>query len=203
MNFLSPSIRAFGLTLMAIGLVSVFLCTLWVYLYQDHSVVIAAQPLLLYSLCLGSTMVTLAILMSSYDESYIDDEETLSRLCNASVWLDSLGHMIAYGALFTKVRSTWCTSRVFFFARILTRRSTTQTIVVNNQLWRVNRCMRYKTNNIEIWRVMWPCTLLLTVVIILLSLLSSSGNFRWERQVIDHTASTTTATRKHTIPVAT
>ena len=114
MNFLSPSIRAFGLTLMAIGLVSVFLCTLWVYLYQDHSVVIAAQPLLLYSLCLGSTMVTLAILMSSYDESYIDDEETLSRLCNASVWLDSLGHMIAYGALFTKVRSTWCTSRVFF-----------------------------------------------------------------------------------------
>ena len=51
--------------------------------------------------------------------------------------------------------------------------------------------MRYKTNNIEIWRAMWPGTLLLTGVIILLSLLSSSGNFRWERQVIDETTGET------------
>lgn len=104
MNYLSPSARVFGLALAAVALGLVFICALWVYFYRNHTVVIAAQPLLLYSLCLGSTMLTLAIIMSSFDESHGPDEDTLSRMCNANLWLDSLGHIIAFGALFTKVR---------------------------------------------------------------------------------------------------
>ena len=83
MNFLSPSVRALGLGLMTLSLVLVAFSALWVYLNRNHSVVIAAQPALLYSLCVGSTMVALAILMQSYDESYGADQEKLSSMCVA------------------------------------------------------------------------------------------------------------------------
>ena len=103
MNYLSPSFRAFGLALMTIALVFVFLCALWVFIYRHHSVVMAAQPALLYTLCLGATMMSLVILMYSYDESYGWDQEMLNRMCVANVWLDSLSMMVALCALYTKV----------------------------------------------------------------------------------------------------
>ena len=84
---------------MSVALVFIFVCALWVAINRNHSVVIAAQPALLYTLCLGSTMMALEILMQSYDESYGWDQEMLDKACIASIWLDSLGHMISFGAV--------------------------------------------------------------------------------------------------------
>ncbi|CAB9524353.1 Gamma-aminobutyric acid (GABA) B receptor [Seminavis robusta] len=156
MNYLSPSFRAAGLALMSVALVFVFSCALWVFVHRHHSVVIAAQPSLLYALCLGSTMMALAILMYSYDESYGWTQEMLDRMCTANIWIDSLGHMIAFSALFTK-------------------------------LWRVNRCMRYNTSQVNFWRVMWPSVLLIGTVIILLSILTAGDGHGWERSTLDET----------------
>lgn len=103
-NYLSPSVRAVGLTLMSIALLVVALSAFWVFRNRNHSVVIAAQPVLLYTLCFGSATICFVILVSSYDESYGWDKEMLTNACFASVWLDALGNMIAYTALFTKVR---------------------------------------------------------------------------------------------------
>jgi hypothetical protein len=98
-NYLSPSARAVGLTLMAVALVFIFLCALWVACHRNHSVVIAAQPALLYTLCLGSIVMALAILARSFDESYGWDQEMLDKACIAGVWFDSMGHMIGFGAV--------------------------------------------------------------------------------------------------------
>lgn len=107
MNYLSPHIRATGLALMSIALFCVLLSVIWVFVKRNHSVVIAAQPLLLYALCLGSAMVALVILLSSYDESYGWDKKMLSKACVGNIWLDSLGNTIALGALFTKVSENY------------------------------------------------------------------------------------------------
>ena len=103
MNYLDPNIRLAGLTLMSIALLCVLSSVIWVFRRRNHSVVIAAQPVLLYTLCLGSAMVALVILLTSYDESYGWDEEMLTKACVGSIWLDVLGNIIALGALFTKV----------------------------------------------------------------------------------------------------
>ena len=105
MNYLNPIIRGIGLSLMAIALLCVLLSVIWVYVYRNHSVVIAAQPTLLYTLCFGSAMVALVILLNSYDESYGWDDEMLDRACVGAVWIDVIGGIISYSALFTKVKA--------------------------------------------------------------------------------------------------
>lgn len=115
MNYLSPSIRVVGLVLMSVALGAVFLASCWVYSNRNHTVVIAAQPVLLYALCLGSAMMALTILLSSFDESYGWDQEMLGKACVGGVWLDSLGHMVAFGALFTKVRNLFSFKKLASF----------------------------------------------------------------------------------------
>jgi hypothetical protein len=154
LNYFSKGIRAVCLSLVAVALVCVLLSALWVFVYRQHSVVIAAQPVFLYVICFGSAMMALCPLVSSYDESNGWDTDKLGRACVANVWLDSLGHMIVYSAIFTK-------------------------------LLRVNRCMRYKTSQIEIWRTIWPCTLLILLVVVILAAWTATGDYRWERSEID------------------
>lgn len=43
--------------------------------------------------------------------------------------------------------------------------------------------MRYKTNQIEVWRVMWPSVLLITAVIGVLTAFTVSSSYHWERHV--------------------
>lgn len=155
-NYLDPLFRAIGLALMAVGLLLVGLSALWVFLHRHHTVVVAAQPAFLYTLLLGAAMVVSVVWITSFDESYGWTQPQLSRACVVSVWIDALGHMLAFSALFTK-------------------------------LWRVNRCMRYKTAQVAVWRVLWPSALLFTLVVVLLSLWTALGSFVWVRKVIDET----------------
>jgi hypothetical protein len=105
-NYLSKHVQAVGLGLMTIALLLVTLSALWVYRNRGHSVVIAAQPALLYTLCFGSAITCLVIFVSSFDESYGWSQESLTRACFASVWMDSFGLMVIFAALFTKVRTS-------------------------------------------------------------------------------------------------
>ena len=102
-NFLDPIVRGFGLGLMTLALLSIFVSAVWVLLHRKHRVVIAAQPPFLYVLCLGSTLSSLVILVCSFDESYGWDDAMLDKACVAIPWLFIMGDMIVYSALFTKV----------------------------------------------------------------------------------------------------
>ena len=103
-NYLSDDVRAIGLSLASVAVCVILVSVFWVTRYRNHSVVIAAQPPFLYVLCLGSIVTTSAIYVSSFDEGSGWDEILLDRACIAAPWLISLGHIVTYSALFTKVR---------------------------------------------------------------------------------------------------
>ena len=104
-NYLESSVRAFGLSMMALSLFVILMSVLWVFVHRNHSVVIAAQPPFLYVLCLGSAITCLVILVSSFDEGVNWDDAMLDRACVAMPWLAAMGHIVTYSALFTKVRN--------------------------------------------------------------------------------------------------
>jgi len=139
---------------MSVALLCTALSVVWVYMDRNHSVVVAAQPALLYVICFGSAMLSSTILLAAFDESHGWTEEMLGRACVVGVWFDNLGHMLVYCALFTK-------------------------------LWRVYRCMRMKSNNIDVWRVMWPSVFLLLCSLSILIAWTVSGGYGWERVDID------------------
>lgn len=102
-NYLDCGIRAAGLALMSVALVVVFSCAVWVVLHREHSVVIAAQPVYLYALCLGSAVISLNIYFISPDEGQGWTVEQLDKSCIAAVWVNAIGMLLVYGSIFTKV----------------------------------------------------------------------------------------------------
>lgn len=102
-NYLTDGVRSMGLSLASIAMLVILISVAWVFFYRNHSVVIAAQPPFLYVLCLGSVLTTSSIYISSFDEGTGWDDAMLDRACITIPWLLSLGHIVTYSALFTKV----------------------------------------------------------------------------------------------------
>ena len=113
-NYLSSGIRIAGFILFGVAVMSAVISAIWVFVYHKHRVVKAAQPYFLYLICLGAVVSVSSIVMLSFDESSGWSEEQLSRACMATPWLVSLGHIITYGALFSKL---WRLNRVLQFVR--------------------------------------------------------------------------------------
>lgn len=113
-NYLDATVRAAGLSLASLALLAILFSALWVFINNSHSVVIAAQPPFLYILCMGSILTTISMFISSFDESSGWDEATLDVACIAIPWLVSLGHVVTYSALFTKL---WRVNKVLKFKR--------------------------------------------------------------------------------------
>ena len=102
-NYIDCRIRATGIGLMGVALAVVLFSAAWVFLHRDHSVVIAAQPIYLYALCLGSAIISLNILFISPDEGQGWTEEMLDKSCVAAVWVNAIGMLLVYGSIFAKV----------------------------------------------------------------------------------------------------
>lgn len=113
-NYLNSGLRALGFALMSVAMFAAVVSALWVYLRRKHRVLRASQPFFLYLLCFGALVQVSAIVTISFDESYGWDEEQLSRACMATPWLLSLGHIIVYASLFTKM---WRVNQVLQFSR--------------------------------------------------------------------------------------
>jgi hypothetical protein len=113
-NYLSSGIRAVGFALMGMALLAAAVIAAWVWWHRKHRIVLAAQPHFLYLLVFGSAVSASTIMCISFDESYGWSEQSLSRACMATPWLLSLGHIITYGALFSKL---WRVNKVLQFSR--------------------------------------------------------------------------------------
>jgi hypothetical protein len=87
-NYLSSSLRIFGLVLMGFDVIASIVSITWVYIYREHRVLRAAQPQFLYVLLVGALVCSLAILTIGFDESYNGwTTEQLSHACMATPWL--------------------------------------------------------------------------------------------------------------------
>jgi hypothetical protein len=113
-NHLTPGVRAVGFALMGIAILTAVAAAVWVFLHRKHRIVTAAQPYFLYELCLGAIISASTIFSISFDESYGWSDQQLGRACMATPWLLSLGHIITYGALFSKL---WRINKVLQFSR--------------------------------------------------------------------------------------
>lgn len=113
-NYLNRGIRAAGLTLMGVAMLAAVVSVVWVYRHREHRILRAAQPQFLYLLSFGALVSASTILVISFDESLGWSQDMLSSACMAIPWLLSLGHIITYGALFTK---TWRVNEVLQFTR--------------------------------------------------------------------------------------
>jgi len=173
-NYLNVGMRAAGLALMSIALFACTASAVWVFVNRKHRIVRAAQPYSLYLVCLGSFITTFAILPLSYDESYGWSTEQLSSGCMSIPWLVSMGNIISYGALFSKV-STSCDS--------IERIRSCLTLAL--QLWRVNKVLQFHRTAVQVKHVAWPAIALIVAAIALLASVTAIRPLEWERVVID------------------
>jgi len=111
---LNSSAMTFGIVLMLIAVIFSICCGAWVFWFRLHRIVTASQPIFLYLLCFGCGLFSLSIFFISFDEGsgYIPDH--LGVYCMASIWCVCLGHLLIYGALFTKL---WRINKVLQFRR--------------------------------------------------------------------------------------
>jgi len=113
-SYLSEGLRIFGFCLFGMVVVSVLLVAIWVFVKRDHRVVRAAQPHFLYMLLFGCVVFSSAILPLSFDERTGWTPEQLGGACMSLPWLISMGHLITFCALFSKL---WRVNKVLQFAR--------------------------------------------------------------------------------------
>ena len=113
-NFLDRSYRALGFTMFTIALTLCILSFIWVFVNRNHRVLRASQPVFLLVVCFGAFTTNLAVVMVSFDESHGLSETTLGKMCTSLPWLGTLGHILIYGGLFTKL---WRVNKVLSFSR--------------------------------------------------------------------------------------
>ena len=79
-----------------------FCCAVWVHQHSETHMVKASQPIFLYMLCVGTSVMGLSIVPLG-----IDDETSTIRACNAACmifpWLLTSGFSISFSALFAKI----------------------------------------------------------------------------------------------------
>jgi 7 transmembrane sweet-taste receptor of 3 GCPR len=182
-NYIDRGLRAAGLSLMAVALVVVFLSASWVFRHREHSVVIAAQPFYLYTLCLGSAIISLNIYFVSSDEGQGWSQEMLDRSCIAAIWVNAIGMLLVYGSIFFKVRPACVMypsvrnegSQLTCFPRPHVKKH-----------WRVNRLMQHKQDNkMSVGLKIAPVIFIVSLIVVVQAIWTDKDAYGWEREEID------------------
>jgi hypothetical protein len=104
MNYLSDPVRAFGISMFAVGALLSVLGLMAISYYEGDALVKIAQPLFLKIICVGSFIENFTIFTISFDENQGWSDNALDAACVATPWLFFLGHATIYSAIFCKVR---------------------------------------------------------------------------------------------------
>ena len=101
MNHLGP-IRAGGLALMSIVMITSVAFAIWTHRNRKARVVRASQPIFLILLCVGAVILSSAIIPLSIDDS-VASPSGCNIACMATPWLSSIGFTVVFSALFSKL----------------------------------------------------------------------------------------------------
>jgi hypothetical protein len=113
-NYVNAVLRGLGLAFMGFLILMALVTVIWVYIHREHRVLRGAQPHFLYILAIGSAISASTLIPVLFNERNGFSEQQLSKACMAIPWLLSLGHIITYGALFSKL---WRINKVLQFSR--------------------------------------------------------------------------------------
>jgi len=102
-NYLNNGIQLTGWILFGLTAFSSLLGMLYVCWFRKAPAIRQNQPFFLQVMLLGCLMMSLCMLTLSFDEEDGLDNDHLSYLCNATPWLLSMGYLLIYTALFSKL----------------------------------------------------------------------------------------------------
>lgn len=153
-NYLSSSVRAVGLTLVALAWILGFGSMIAVFVLRKDAIVQRAQPFFLELLCFGSVVMSVSIVTLSFDESLGSSEAALDAACMATPWFFFLGQIMTFSALFTKL---WRLDKVLQFRR---------------------------GNKVTISNVIAPLVVMLVITLVVLIVWSVVDPWTWNRIII-------------------
>ena len=116
LNLITTAILAFGWSLCGFVLFVSMFWMVWTLHYRNRDVVKASQPIFLCQICIGTFLITSAIIPMSFQEPI--NQRALDVACMATPWLVSMGFVTAFSALFTK---TWRLNKLFRNSRNMRR----------------------------------------------------------------------------------
>merc|ERR1712048_158164 len=113
-NYIENKFRVPVFVFSSITLASIFASMIWIFVCRDNHIVKASQPLFLYILLMGCAMVASVPFFQGMDEKSGWSKDSLSYACDARLWFECLGPILAYCALFTKL---WRVNKVLQFRK--------------------------------------------------------------------------------------
>lgn len=123
-NYITPSVRAIGLSLMVVALMIAFISIVLLGWLRKDPLIQRAQPFFMQILCTGSIIMSTSIITLSFDEGAGWSNDQLSLSCTFAPWLFFTGHVLMFCALFTKL---WRVDRVLQFRR--------KAVTIRSALW--------------------------------------------------------------------
>lgn len=108
MNLIPPTARGLGLALGGFVMLLSLLFLVWTWIHRKDGVVRASQPIFLAQICIGTFIMTSAVIPFSLQEPV--SQNGLDIACMLSPWCISIGFVTAFSALFTK---TWRLNKLF------------------------------------------------------------------------------------------
>ena len=102
----------------SLGAISCFFsayCAFWVWKNQQRRVIRASQPMFLYLVCLGTFLMAACIFPVGIEDD-IATQQVVDISCMATLWLYSVGYVVIFCALFSKI---WRVTQVRWIESIL------------------------------------------------------------------------------------
>ena len=97
------TIRAVGLTFMALSMLSSMFFSIWTHKNRKKRVVQMSQPVFMHIICCGTFIMASAIIPLSIDDGFAS-ETGCDIACMATPWLISIGFSLTLTALFVKLK---------------------------------------------------------------------------------------------------
>jgi hypothetical protein len=116
MNLIPTATLVFGWSLCGFAIIASVFWMIWTVQHRDRDIVKASQPVFLCQICIGTMIISSAIIPMSLQEPI--PQRGLDIACMATPWLVSVGFVTTFSALFTK---TWRLNKLFRNSRNLRR----------------------------------------------------------------------------------
>ena len=155
---LTTLVQATCLFLGAAAMLTSIGLSVFVFVKRKNAVITASQPPFLYMLCLGTLVMSSAVIPLTIDDSVTNDAGC-SVACMSRVWLVSIGLTITFSALFSK---TWRINKLLNLSRGFVRIKVTAK------------------------DVMVPFLVMLFTNVLILSLWTALAPLQWERRVLQY-----------------
>ena len=157
MNLITTGVRSACLILASVIILLAIACVAYLVRMRKHAVIRMSQPPFLAMICVGTIIMALAIIPVSMDEG-AGIQRSLDVSCSLFPWLFSIGFVVTFSALFSKL---WRVNKIVDASRSFRRVTVTK------------------------GDVMVPFAVLLTSNAVILSIWEGVAPRNWERTVLE------------------